>query len=102
MNTAVNLIAAAVLAATPVLAQAGATLRCNSALVSVNDSTSTVLRKCGEPAGRSAAGYVRATDDSGRRVSLPVEQWSYGPSYGMYHYLRFEGDRLVSIRSERG
>lgn len=86
----------------PCVGQADETFRCDSALASVNDSTATVLRKCGEPVSRAAAGYVRATDAGGRRASLPVEQWTYGPHGGMYHYLRFEGDRLVSITSERG
>lgn len=78
------------------------TLRCNSAVVSVNASVDEVLRKCGEPAGRAPAGYVKSTDGAGRVANTPVESWTYGPSSGMYHYLRFEGGRLVSIRSERG
>jgi hypothetical protein len=84
------------------LAQASDTLRCNSTLVSVNDNMSTVLRKCGEPSGRGPTGYVWATDPHGRPASLPVEQWTYGPTNGIYHYLRFKGERLVSISSERG
>lgn len=77
-------------------------LRCDSALVSTNDNMSQVLRKCGEPAARASAGFVRHVESPGRQVSVPVEQWTYGPTYGMYHYLRFEGQRLVSIDSERG
>jgi hypothetical protein len=100
MNTYAKMLATALLLAP--LAQADETLRCNSALVSVNDSMSAVLRKCGEPAARGPVGYVRATDASGRPTSLAVEQWTYGPASGMYRYLRFEGDRLVGIRGERG
>ncbi|MBD1553986.1 DUF2845 domain-containing protein [Pseudomonas typographi] len=83
-------------------AQAADSMRCNGALVSVNDPTSEVLRKCGEPAGRGPVSYIKTVDKAERQVTVPSEQWTYGPYYGMYHYLRFEGDRLVSISSERG
>ncbi|WP_040262452.1 DUF2845 domain-containing protein [Pseudomonas massiliensis] len=86
----------------PCVGQADQTFRCDSALVSVNDSTAMVLRKCGEPASRAAISYVRVIDAAGRMTSLPAEQWTYGPRGGMYHYLRFEGDRLVDVRGERG
>ncbi|WP_263263102.1 DUF2845 domain-containing protein [Pseudomonas sp. RIT-PI-S] len=101
MNRYLNLTACLLLIAAANV-HADSTLRCNSALISVNDSMGEVLRKCGEPAGRAAAGYVKALDATGRPTSTPIEQWTYGPSSGMYHYLRFEGDRLVSITGERG
>jgi hypothetical protein len=76
-------------------------MRCDSALVSVNDSMNTVLRKCGEPSGRGPISYLKNTDGK-QREEIPVQQWTYGPTYGMYHYLRFEGDRLADITGERG
>lgn len=102
MNALLPAMAGLVLLATGGLAQADDTLRCNSALISVHDHMGEVLRKCGEPASRSPLGSVRIHDGYGRRVDLPTEQWTYGPNSGMYHYLRFEGDRLVSITGDRG
>ncbi|MBP7188599.1 MAG: DUF2845 domain-containing protein, partial [Thiopseudomonas sp.] len=32
---------------------------------------------------------------------LHIQEWVYGPNNGMYHYLRFEGNRLTSIESQR-
>jgi hypothetical protein len=33
---------------------------------------------------------------------VPIEEWTYGPRNGMYHFLRFEGNRLRDIDSKRG
>jgi hypothetical protein len=84
------------------VAHADDTWRCNSALVSVHDGMAEVLRKCGDPVSRSQTGSVRINAGYGRRVELPTERWTYGPDSGMYHYLRFEGDELVGIASDRG
>lgn len=75
------------------------TLRCGSQLISVGDRTSEVLGKCGQPAARDDLGYKRSAD---RRQEFRVEEWVYGPTNGMVQYLRFEGNRLVSIESKRG
>lgn len=101
MNASLYLMANTLLLATS-LAHADDTLRCNSALISVHDRMGEVLRKCGEPASRSPQGSVRVNDGIGRRLDLPVEEWTYGPNSGMYHYLRFEGDELVRITGDRG
>jgi hypothetical protein len=82
-------------------AQADDSLRCNSALISTNDSKATVLRKCGDPTGRSSLGFIDKPGQNGQYAQIPAEQWTYGPTYGMYHYLRFEGDQLTTITSER-
>ena len=82
-------------------AYADDSMRCDSALISVNDNMNTVLRKCGEPSGRGPVSYLKSTDGQ-QREEVPVQQWTYGPTYGMYHYLRFEGDRLANITGERG
>jgi hypothetical protein len=109
MNRTLPLLASlALLAAAS--AQADDSLRCNSALVSTGDSSGAVLRKCGEPVIRSAMGTVKVTDhrvvnaseSQSQSTEVLVEQWTYGPTYGMYHYLRFEGDKLVKIVGERG
>jgi len=84
-----------------VQAQAASTLRCASAIVSLQDTTATVARKCGEPASRSVVG-TRKTPGPGVGYSeVPVEEWVYGPENGMYQYLRFVGARLDSIDSQR-
>lgn len=79
-------------------AAAANTLRCGSQLISVGDRSSEVLQKCGEPAMRDDLGYKRSVN---RREEYPVEEWTYGPTNGMYQYLRFEGNRLVQITSQR-
>lgn len=83
-------------------AQAASTWRCDRSLVSLNDSSSTVQGKCGAPVSQSLVGYVERRDDYGLSHELTVEEWIYGPRNGMYHYLRFEGSRLVRIDSKRG
>ncbi|WP_192562432.1 DUF2845 domain-containing protein [Pseudomonas gozinkensis] len=80
-------------------AAASDTLRCGSQLVSLGDRASEVLQKCGEPVSRDLLGYKRSAN---RREEFQVEEWTYGPSNGMYQYLRFEGNRLRQIDSKRG
>ncbi|MDB6141957.1 MAG: putative exported protein [Pseudomonas sp.] len=75
------------------------TLRCGSQLISSGDREFEVQQKCGDPASRSLVGYLRSPN---RREEVPIEEWIYGPSNGMYQYLRFEGGRLVQINSKRG
>lgn len=75
------------------------TLRCGSQLISVGDRQFEVQQKCGEPNSRDIIGYKRSAN---RREEVQVEEWIYGPSSGMYQYLRFEGGRLMRIDSKRG
>lgn len=79
-----------------------ATLRCGSALISGGDPSSEVLSKCGEPLSRDFLGYREVLDAYGFRNEVTVEEWTYGPRNGMYHFLRFEGNRLIRIDSKRG
>lgn len=83
-------------------AQASSTWRCGSALVSLMDSSAIVLSKCGPPISQALVGFVERRDDYGFSHELEVEEWVYGPRNGMYHYLRFEGNRLARIDSKRG
>lgn len=87
------------LALTASQALAADTLRCGSQLISVGDRSSEVLQKCGEPVSRDLLGYKRSAN---KREEFQVEEWVYGPNGGMYQYLRFEGNRLVRIDSNRG
>lgn len=91
---------ACALAATFLLAfnATASTFRCDSKLVSIGDRSVEVQRKCGEPASRDFIGYSETT--SGRQ-EMQVEEWVYGPTNGMYHYLRFIGGRLNEIDSKR-
>jgi hypothetical protein len=104
LRTVVNTLRT-VAASLILLAAAGAhadgSMRCDSALISVNDSMTTVLRKCGEPSGRGPVSYLKHANGQ-QREEIPVQRWTYGPTFGMYHYLRFEGDRLADITGERG
>jgi hypothetical protein len=83
-------------------AQASSTLRCKSSLVSLDDTTSEVLDKCGEPVSRNDLGYREVVDKYNQRNEVLVEEWVYGPNNGMYQFLRFEGNRLRNIESKRG
>lgn len=83
-------------------AQASSTHRCGSALVSLEANTSEVRSKCGEPVSTALVGYKEIVDDYGFRHEVQVEEWVYGPTNGMYHFLRFEGNRLRRIDSQRG
>ncbi|MCC6074213.1 DUF2845 domain-containing protein [Pseudomonas sp. GCM10022188] len=89
---------ALLLAATPLYA---GSLRCQSQLVATGDRADEVLHKCGEPATRDHIGMRERTDAYGRFELVPVEEWSYGPRNGMYYFLRFEGNRLVEVDSQR-
>ena len=82
-------------------AAASSTFRCRSTLVSLQATTAEVAAKCGEPSARALTGYREIIDDYGFRQEVPVEEWTYGPTNGMYHFLRFEGNRLTRIDSER-
>ncbi|MBD2838685.1 DUF2845 domain-containing protein [Pseudomonas sp. JM0905a] len=83
-------------------AQASSTLRCNSNLISLDDTTREVLDKCGEPISRADLGFKEVVDEYYRRNEVRVEEWVYGPRNGMYQFLRFEGNRLRNIDSKRG
>ena len=86
----------------PTVAQASSTRRCDSGLISVEDSSSVVASKCGEPMSREFVGYREVLDAYGFRNEVAVEECVYGPRNGMYQFLRFEGNRLVKIDSKRG
>lgn len=83
-------------------ALASSTLRCGSKLISLDDSSSEVLSKCGEPLSQDFLGYRERLDDYGFRQEVRVDEWAYGPRNGMFYYLRFEGNRLIKIDSKRG
>jgi hypothetical protein len=85
----------------PLSAQASSTLRCSNGLISLDDTTSEVSGKCGEPLSRDFLGYREVLDEYGFYNEVAVEEWSYGPRNGMYQILRFQGNRLIKIDSKR-
>jgi len=97
-----KILICSLLIALPLAAHASSTLRCDSGLVSLDDSTSIVSSKCGEPISREFVGYREVLDEYGFRNEVAVEEWAYGPRNGMYQFLRFEGNRLIKIDSKRG
>ncbi len=77
-------------------------LRCGSALVTTDDTSSEVFDKCGEPVSRDFLGYKQIVDSFGYTNEVAIEEWAYGPRSGMYHFIRFEGNRLKRVTSKRG
>lgn len=78
------------------------TLRCGSQLISVGDRMFEVQQKCGQPVSQDVIGYKETVNHYRQVDQVQVQEWIYGPSNGMYQYLRFEGGRLVLIDSKRG
>jgi len=87
-----------------VAAEASSTFRCGSALVSLGDRTIEVQDKCGEAQSRDFLGtrtIGRRSFYGFRQEEVAVEEWSYRLRGGMQYFLRFEGNRLVDIKSKR-
>jgi len=78
-----------------------ATMRCDRDLVGPGDRSSEVLDKCGKPDRREVVGYRQRGDSGGGIDEVRIEEWTYGPRDGMYYFLRFEGNRLETIDSDR-
>jgi hypothetical protein len=78
-------------------------LRCGSQLISAGDRAFEVQQKCGDPVSQEVIGSKETFSGNFRQSQqVRIEEWIYGPSHGMYRYLRFEGGRLVNIDSKRG
>lgn len=98
-STRVAMTAMMLMALTATGAQAS--MRCENGIASEGDSTDQVLRKCGAPARREQTGIIEDRRVLDHREFIGAEEWVYGPRGGMYQYLRFEGSKLVRIRSKR-
>lgn len=81
--------------------QASSTLRCNSQLISLGEKQRSVLNKCGTPTDKTFIGYKQVVNIYRHTHEVRIDEWLYGPRYGMYHLLRFEGGVLVKISSRR-
>jgi hypothetical protein len=78
------------------------TLRCGSALISVNMVGSQVIAKCGAPKDKSVTEVPqrarRANGTSAVVGTLRVERWTYDRGYGQFPaLLTFEDGKLKSI-----
>jgi hypothetical protein len=78
------------------------TLRCGSQLISAGDRMFEVQQKCGQPISQEIVGYKETVNHFRQVDQVQVQEWVYGPTNGMYQYLRFQGGRLVQIDSRRG
>ncbi|WP_397451815.1 DUF2845 domain-containing protein [Pseudomonas sp. NA-150] len=75
--------------------------RCPSGLINEGDTPSQVIQKCGEPAQRAVTPPAEDSDGNVLHKAVTVEQWTYGPTNGMYRHLRFIDGKLMQISSER-
>jgi len=78
------------------------TMRCGSALISVNMVGSQVIAKCGQPKDKSVTEVPqrarRANGTSAVTGTLRVERWTYDRGYGQFPaLLTFEDGKLKSI-----
>ncbi|WPX27912.1 MULTISPECIES: DUF2845 domain-containing protein [unclassified Pseudomonas] len=80
---------------------AQASMRCASGLIDEGDTVGVVVSTCGQPAHRQVSAPAVNADGVQAYKSLTVEDWVYGPTNGLYQYLRFIDGKLVSIRSDR-
>jgi hypothetical protein len=81
----------------------GAGIRCKDHLVQPGDTKVTVLKRCGEPASRDAAGSQQASPGPAARGPVSeslLEQWVYdfGPGR-LLAIVTFRGGRIASIEN---
>ncbi|MDY6980956.1 MAG: DUF2845 domain-containing protein [Pseudomonadota bacterium] len=81
------------------IANAEAAMRCGPHLIMEGALTMEVKRKCGEPKEKDVRTPPVILDKNSEAAT--VEIWVYGPTNGVYKYLRFIDGRLVKIWSER-
>lgn len=81
-------------------AQAASTWRCQGGLVSKGNSQVEVVDRCGPPAERNHLGWRRAATGYWNTFrDEPVEEWIYPVSTTLFYVLKFEGGRLVEVKS---
>lgn len=79
-----------------------ASIRCQNGIISGGETIAEVIRKCGQPDNRSTQQPILGSNGKAPDKSVTTEDWVYGPTNGMYRYLRFIDGRLASIKSSRG
>lgn len=84
----------------PLSSQAASTWRCQGGLVSKGNSQVEVVDRCGTPSARNFLGWRRAaTGYWGTFRDEQVEEWVYPMSSTLFYVLKFEGGRLVDVKS---
>ena len=78
-----------------------ASMRCGNNLINEGFSKFEVIQKCGEPKNREIIDPVIGSNNTTPNKSVSVENWVYGPSNGVYRYLKFIDGVLVKIESRR-
>lgn len=78
-----------------------ASMRCGNNLINEGFSKFEVIQKCGEPKNREVIDPVIGSNNKTPNKSVSVENWVYGPSNGVYRYLKFIDGVLVKIESRR-
>ncbi len=80
---------------------AHASMRCPNGIISGGETTFEVLHKCGEPDSKEKINPTLGSDGKALNKSATIENWVYGPSNGMYRFLKFIDGTLVKIESHR-
>jgi len=78
-----------------------ASMRCENGIVSEGDTTFEVIKKCGKPISREKIDPIIGSDGRTPSKAMPIENWVYTSSGGMYRYLRFIDGKLAKIESRR-
>jgi hypothetical protein len=94
-----NIISGALLICASLHAQAS--MRCQNGIISGGETIAEVTRKCGQPDNRDILQPVVESNGKVPFGSATIEDWVYGPTNGMYRYLRFIDGKLASIKSKR-
>jgi Protein of unknown function (DUF2845) len=80
---------------------AHASMRCQNGIISGGETIAEVIRKCGQPDNRDTHQPILGSNGKAPNKSVTTEDWVYGPTNGMYRYLRFIDGKLASIKSSR-
>ena len=92
-------LAALVVANYPAAAQAS--MRCPNGIISGGETIFEVLQKCGEPDSKEIISPATGIAGKALNNSVTIQHWVYGPSNGMYRFLKFVDGSLVKIESRR-
>ncbi|MBA1180335.1 DUF2845 domain-containing protein [Pseudomonas psychrotolerans] len=78
-----------------------ASMRCSSGLVSVGDTLSEVVEKCGSPDFKREVKIGNDSSNNPRLRSVVVVLFYYGPRNGSVSQVRFSGDNVANIITYR-
>jgi len=78
-----------------------ASMRCSTGLVSVGDTLSEVVEKCGSPDFKRKVMVGNNSSNNPRFRSAVVVLFYYGPRNGSVSQIRFSGDNVANIVTYR-